>query len=147
MSQILQIVITASATFLAGVILFVISQIITKAIIDPYVSYRETLSKVTYKMILYADHICSARPEDNPEKNLKIAFEVRELSAELRATLTKVPFVPLLRWLRLLPDAKDFEEACGLLMRVSNSLNHTDKPYIRIYEDIRLCGRLLRIDL
>src|SRR6266487_5959750 len=146
-SQLFQIFLTASLTLIGGCLLYLFSQTITELLIKPYLNYRQVLANITFKLILYANLIMSARPQDKPDEHLRISAVLREMSARLRSSVTALPMPRLLRCLRLIPREHNIQEAASLLIRISNCLLDANKKYDMIYQDVRAIGPLLKIDV
>lgn len=138
---------TASFTLIGGCLLYCINQIVSKLVIEPYVSYRAVLGDITYKLATDYSFIVSARHEDSPEKHTEVARGVKDMAAKLRSTIASCPCRWFLRALRLIPSRKVMLEATGLLNRISHRLVEPKKQNDTIYEDVRCMAKLLGIEL
>ena len=138
---------TAILTLFGGCVLFLFSQFITEGIIKPYIQYRKVLADITYTLVYHANIIVSAPAGSQPEEHAKISAKLRELSAQLRSSITALPFHGLLRLMRLIPPQHRILDAAGRLIRISNRLLETQqKKHDEIFQDMTAIGSLLQID-
>ena len=145
--ELLKIALTASFTLIGGCVLYLFSQSITKIVVEPYVEYRKVLGEITFKLVVDKARIVSGRAADEPDEHRRISQEIRELSARLRASITAVPFISILRKLGLVEPHKNIEEAAGFLIRISNLMLESNKNYDLIYKDFQQIGVVLSIDV
>ncbi len=138
---------TAALTLFGGCFLFVFSQLITEGIIKPYIGYRKVLADITHTLVYRNAIIISAPVGSRPDEHTEISEKLRELSAQLRSSITALPFHRLLLLLRLVPSQRSILDAAGRLIRISNRLLETkDKKHDEIFHDMADIGTLLRID-
>lgn len=82
-----------------------------------------------------------------PDEHAQISAKLRELSAQLRSSITALPFHTLLLLLRLVPPQHRILDAAGRLIRISTRLLETkEKKHDEIFQDMAAIGALLRID-
>lgn len=135
-------------TLLGGCVLFLFSQLIVEGIIKPYIEYRKVLAEITYTFVYNANIIVSAPAGSMPDEHGQISAKLRHLSAQLRSSITALPFHRLLRLLRLVPSQRHLQDAAGRLIRISNWLLQTNqKKHDEIYRDMEAIGPLLQIDV
>jgi hypothetical protein len=142
-----QAAITAAVTLFGGCVLFVFSQLITEGIIKPYIGYRKVLADITHTLVYRNAIIVSAPAGSRPDEHSEISQKLRELAAQLRSSITALPFYGLLRLLQLIPSQHTILDAAGRLIRISNRLLETkDKKHDEIFQDMAAIGSLLHID-
>ena len=92
----LQVVLTASATLLGGVILLVLKEFVTSFIIDPAKLVREKLHVAVARVIFYSNRLTnyfSSKPtEEEVEIIRALKNDLRDASTKLNAAYEMVPF-------------------------------------------------------
>jgi hypothetical protein len=147
MTPLEQSALTACLTLLGGCLLYVFSQFISKAILDPYLHYLNLRSDITYKLVYYCNIIVSGSYKQSPDRSLEAAKAIRDISARLRASVVSYPFPDLLQEWKLVHDPSIIDQAAGLLIRISNCMVEEPKKYDLIYEDYMKVAELLGINL
>lgn len=138
---------TAALTLLGGCALFLFSQLITEGIIKPYIGYRRVLADITHTLVYHNNIIVTDPAGSKPDEHAQISAKLRELSAQLRSSITALPFHTLLLLLRLVPPQHRILDAAGRLIRISTRLLETkEKKHDEIFQDMAAIGALLRID-
>lgn len=125
---------------LAGVIIYVLGEIIVKIVIDPVQELKRVIADVAFKLIHYSHvfKLSSADDSDTaameaeiaPEKLEQAADEYRKLASMLNAGLRLVPFYPLARVVFLLPKEVDIIDARNELIEMSEEIFAAPKSFV-----------------
>jgi len=136
-------IITACLTLGGGVLLLVITQIITRFIVEPLVEFRRLLGEIAYTLILNAKWLCNPsstglRPEFQEAKD-----ECRKSASRLHAFSAAVPLYGFLADLGVVPELTKVYEAARQLIELSNIDSKTpvrdvDQQYKKISELLRI---------
>jgi hypothetical protein len=135
---------TFLTTIGGGLVLFILSQLALKTIIEPIQEHRKIVGKIVHALILYAN--VYSNPIRMSEQNLKnealknerdmVSLELRKLAGELIASIQVIPFYSFFSYVFVIPRLKSIEEARGCLIGLSNSLWKTDAED-NIYQEKR----------
>ena len=106
---------------LAGVIIYVLGEIIVKIVIDPVQELKRVIAEIAFKLIHYSHIFKLASSEErsgeaaeqaiDQEKLEQAADEYRKLASMLNAGYHLVPFYAIARLLFFLPRETDIIEA------------------------------------
>ncbi len=142
---------TFITTIGGGFILFILSQLVLKTIIEPVQEYKKTVGKIIHALILYAN--IYSNPVGLSEQNLNnealrkernsVSLELRKLAGELIASIHVIPFYGIISNVSLLPQLQSIMEARGCLIGLSNSLWKTDADD-NLYQHTKACFRYLQ---
>jgi len=134
-------ILTSSLTVVGGLIIFFISQLILKYIIEPLSDYRKLRSQISIQLIYYANIYSNLyeynEENSNNEKLVKRLEEVsdtfRRLASELIGVSNIIPAHLFFSVLGILPNRKKIMKASSSLIGLSNSLwkygnNTEDRP-------------------
>lgn len=143
-------------TVLAGVLVFVVGQIVVRFFLDPISKFKGTIGKIDNRLKFYGNAY-GLRPPENQSPNseawkewrataLPIIDAIRDLSCELESEYKQVP----LRWLfihvfRIIPNAEKVGKTGGILTRLSNSVISKDPNWELISTDQKDVRKNLRI--
>jgi hypothetical protein len=138
-------VLTACVTLAGGVFLLIVTQVVTRFIVDPLVDFRRLLGEVAYTLILNAHYFYNAagmagHPEFEDAKR-----QCRTLASRLHAFSAAVPLYSKLARIRLVPAQTNVYSAAAQLVGLSNT-TATD-PADFISEKYDKISQLLRIRL
>ncbi len=143
MQEIDKILLTSGTTILGGFLTFVIGQIVVRFIIDPVVSFKETLGEISYLFLSYQDKIT------NSHATKETIQEIKKCSGKLLSKKHAIPFYFVTRGLFGLPNEKEIFGACACLNIISYKadpiLNDTDASEVNI--QIKKASNLLKIPL
>ena len=125
---------------LAGVIIYVLGEIIVKIVIDPVQEFKRVIADIAFKLIHYS-HVFKLSSSDDseaatgeaeiaPEKLEQAADEYRKLASMLNAGLRLVPFYPLARVVFLLPKEVDIIDARNELIEMSEEIFAAPKSFV-----------------
>jgi hypothetical protein len=125
---------------LAGVIIYVLGEIIVKIVIDPVQELKRVIADIAFKLIHYS-HVfklstAADTSEEASEKTIdrekleQAADEYRKLASMLNAGLRLVPFYPLIRVLFFLPGEADIIDARNELIEMSEEIFAAPKSFV-----------------
>jgi hypothetical protein len=111
---------------LAGVIIYVLGEIIVKIVIDPVQELKRVIAEIAFKLIHYS-HVFRLASSEEPsgeaarqtidqEKLEQAADEYRKLASMLNAGYRLVPFYSISKLLFFLPKEADIIEARNALL-------------------------------
>lgn len=139
LSDATKIILTACTTIGVGTILFCA----TKLMFEPVLAMRKTLGDISY-CLQY--HAWVFHKGDVPQERYEKVFDdLRSSTARLRADANAVIVYRCFSAIRWIPKYSDLIEACGRLIRLSNTLGR--KEWDQINEDLKTVETLLRIDI
>ena len=139
---------------LAGVIIYVLGEIIVKIVIDPVQELKRVIAEIAFKLIHYS-HVFKLASSQEPageaagdairrEKVEEAADEYRRLASMLNAGYSLVPFYPVARLLFFLPREADIIEARNGLMEMSEEIFTAPKSFV-ISERRKSIEKLLKV--
>ena len=125
---------------LAGVIIYVLGEIIVKIVIDPVQELKRVIADIAFKLIHYSHVFKLSTAEDTSEeasektidreKLEQAADEYRKLASMLNAGFCLVPFYPLIRVLFFLPREADIIDARNELIEMSEEIFAAPKSFV-----------------
>jgi hypothetical protein len=112
---------TVILTIFAGVLTYIIGQMILKLVIEPILELRKTIGRISHSLIHYAGFIFN--PGVRPKDEIQHASDyLRSLSSEIQSHLYLVPIYGLTAFFFRLPTKRKVLDASKALMGLSNSL-------------------------
>ena len=143
--------ITACLTLIGGVILLVVSQIITRFLADPLVEFRRLRSEISYTLTFYANVVFNPVAETTTIAEAEGAIasrktvlklqdarkQFRELASRLLPAASAVLFYDFMARNKFVPTLDDVKTAAGQLIGLSNTnetttIDETKKRYDEI---------------
>jgi hypothetical protein len=124
MSEPLKIALTA----VAGIVIFVLGQIIQRLFIEPIQDQRRTVGKVIHALT-YLSNVSTMTDGGGfyiVEDTKTAHKQLRGLASDLRASLRVIPFYRVLELVRLVEKGAVIEEASTALIGWSNSLGRDE---------------------
>jgi hypothetical protein len=125
---------------LAGVIIYVLGEIVVKIVIDPVQELKRVIADIAFKLIHYSHVFKLSSAEDTSdeasEKTIdrerleQAADEYRKLASMLNAGFRLVPFYPLARVLFFLPREADIIDARNELIEMSEEIFAAPKSFV-----------------
>ena len=112
-------------TALFAVAIFVIGQIIVKFFIEPIHEQSELFGEITFSLVFYAPHL-SAGPIFKTEYLEEASMVLRQQASQLYTNTNAIPWYPIWRFLRLVPDRANVVRVSHNLIGLSNSLYDPD---------------------
>ena len=135
MDDLTKILLTAVATILGTVLVFIASQLIGKLVIDPVHDLKKLLGEIRYALVFHAQAILTPVGDRTGED--EAATVLRRLSCDLLSKIGAIPFYNF--WAAIsrgfLPKRPNAIAASKQLMGLSNSVhqeNRFDKNAARI---------------
>lgn len=128
MDDLTKILLTSSLTAVGAVVVFVVSQILGKLVIEPVQDVKKILGEIRYALVFHAQAILT--PVGDREGEDIAAEALRKLSCDLRSKIGSVPFYDY--WARVsrgfMPRLANAREAAKHLMGLSNSVHESPRP-------------------
>ena len=125
---------------LAGVIIYVLGEILVKIVIDPVQELKRVIADIAFKLIHYSHVFKLSSSGDSdaagggkeiaPEKLEQAADEYRKLASMLNAGFRLVPFYPLARIVFFLPKEADIIDARNELIEMSEEIFAAPKSFV-----------------
>lgn len=145
MSELLKISLTAASTIIGAVIIFVVSQLLQRLVIDPVLEQRGAIGAIDHRLTYWAWAYCNPQENKTPERD-KAMDELREGAARLLAATNTIRAWRLaLRLGAVAPQ--EVNDAARMLIGLSNGVygqfDHNHPPS----RDAERVRRLLRISL
>lgn len=143
MSDLFKIVLTSSLTIFGGVIVFSLSQLIQKFLIDPVHEQKKVIGEISFGLTYYAGWF--ANPGVGKPEDLHAASDaIRRYASQLTATTNSIWCYGLFHTIGLVPDRSAINDARGRLIIISNSIfqstsgrdNSTDAKEIKRLLDV-----------
>jgi hypothetical protein len=122
MSELFKIILTSSFTILGGILIFALTQLMQKFLIEPAYEQSKVIGEIFFGLIYYANRYTnpgSGRPEDLTATS--DAF--RRYASQLQGTTNAIRCYNLFEKLRIVPKRANVEQAVGDLIRISNSID------------------------
>lgn len=127
MDDFTKILLTASATTLGAVLVFVTSQLLGKLVIEPIQDLKKLLGEIRYALVFHAQAILT--PVGNIAAEEEAAKVLRKLACDLRSKVGSIPYYE--HWAKcsrgFLPIQGDALEASKLLIGLSNSVHQNSR--------------------
>jgi hypothetical protein len=125
---------------LAGIIIYVVGEIIVKIVIDPVQELKRVIADIAFKLIHYS-HVYKISASEEPsgdaaEKTIdrqkleQAADEYRKLASLLNAAYRLVPFYALARIVFFLPKEADIIDARNALLEMSEEIFAAPKSFV-----------------
>lgn len=139
---------------IAGVIIYVLGEIIVKIVIDPVQELKRVIAEIAFKLIHYSHVFKLASFEEpageaagetiNQKKLEEAAEEYRRLASMLNAGYRLVPFYPIAKFLFFLPKEADIIEARNALLEMSEEIFAAPKSFV-ISERRKSIQKMLKV--
>ena len=125
---------------LAGVIIYVLGEIMVKILIDPVQELKRVIADIAFKLIHYS-HVFKLSSSDDsdaatgkkeiaPERLEQAADEYRKLASMLNAGFRLVPFYPFARVVFFLPKEADIIDARNELIEMAEEIFAAPKSFV-----------------
>ena len=139
---------------LAGVIIYVLGEIIVKIVIDPVQELKRVIAEIAFKLIHYS-HVFKLASSGEPsgeaagqtidqEKLEQAADEYRKLASMLNAGYHLVPFYAIAKLLFFLPKEADIIDARNALLEMSEEIFAAPKSFV-ISERRKSIEKMLKV--
>jgi len=141
-----KILLTTLTTVIAGVIVFMAGQVLTKFLIEPIYEQRKIVGLIADSLIYYAHYLA-----DSFERPVKEVGEApdkfRRFASELMAKTVAVPGYHLWGWLRVIRPFKEVIKARRGLFGLSNTLHKADSDRkIALAREVASALKITEID-
>ncbi len=138
---------TIFLTIFAGVITFVIGQVIVKLVIDPVQDMKSTIGQISHTLVLYAN-VISNPGVTKQELMDEASHALRNLSSRLRAHLSLIPKYKITSKVFGLPSFSRVRTASTALIGLSNSVyRETERVFEQNAKRVELVHDSLGIPL
>jgi hypothetical protein len=118
---------TFSVTIIVGLVVFILSQLSLRIVIEPIVEFKRIRSNISIALIQYA--YIYANPVNPSKENLandalveqrdNVRDVFRKLAAELVGITHVIPFYRFFSFIRILPNIKNVNDASASLIGLS----------------------------
>lgn len=133
-----------TVTVISGVLVFVLSQMAMRFIIDPIFEQRRTMGEVAYSVVFYSN-VCSNPGLAEFDRMKEVSHALRKASSDLQAKTAIIPLYQLWQTLRWVPDRVKVRRISSNLIGLSNTIH--DKQAVSInYEWLQVLREDLRLD-
>jgi hypothetical protein len=112
---------TVFFTIFAGVLTYVLGQLVVKLLIDPVQEFKKTIGAISHALIDRANIILNPGCA-TPERMSETSLELRKLSSQLHAHLYLIPQYPRIAPIFRLPARESVVEAATALIGLSNGV-------------------------
>ena len=112
---------TVFLTILAGVITFVIGQIVIKLLVDPVHQLKLEIAEISHALIMYANIYANPNTATK-EKEIEVSDILRALSSNLNGKAYLVPFYGYVQKSFGLPEKENIYTAAKSLIGLSNGV-------------------------
>jgi len=102
-----------------GVVIYVLGQITTRFLIDPYQEYRKTVGEIAYALVFYAN-VYQSPGRTRAEMMDEASRLLRRLASSLRVHAFSIPCRGVF-W--RLPSSEDLRTASSALISLSNGIH------------------------
>lgn len=121
MSEIFKIFLTSALTIVGGVIVYALSQIILKFIIEPIHGQKKIIGEIADALIFYGNIYCN--PGIGPKEKIDEASEkLRQLATLLQSRTHLIPCYGFFEKIRIVNKTSAIKEASRNLIGLSNSV-------------------------
>ncbi len=131
MSDTLKILLTASATLIGGVILFILGEFVRTLVIIPLQKYKEHVEIVLDRLDYYANYYTRVHGKGLGDEQLaemtSYKSHMRSAASQLQAKYALISSKWLLVKLKIVPPAVNINQAHGALIYLSNSILFEDE--------------------
>ena len=139
---------------MAGIIIYVLGEIIVKIVIDPVQELKRVIADIAFKLIHYS-HVYKLSASDksvaateekkiDQEKLENAAEEYRKLASMLNAGYHLVPYYSITRFVFRLPREADVLGARNSLLEISEEIFSAPKSFV-ISEKRKHIEKLLKV--
>jgi hypothetical protein len=135
---------------MAGIIIYVLGEIIVKIVIDPVQELKRVVADIAFKLIHYSHVFKLSASDESAEKKIDLeklesaADEYRKLASLLNAAYHLVPFYSFTRFVFGLPREADVLSARNALIEISEEIFSAPKSFV-ISEKRQYIEKLLKV--
>lgn len=124
-------------TVISGVLVFIVSEIVQKFLLDPLHQFKGVIGKIDSQLIFYRNILGTPIPNEEINKNCRETM--KQLMSDLGATYNQIPFNKFLSvFIRKIPCRKQIHESIKSLRFLANNVGREDgEKNIKKIEKIR----------
>lgn len=131
MSDLERIILTATATLIGGVILFVLGEFIKLAVLIPSQRLKEHIQIALSKLDFHCNMLTNYFSANPSEEEWKIIYEIkkdlRSAATELKSSYSLLPWKTPLAKIKLIPPPGNIDTAYRGLIYLHNSILYTGR--------------------
>jgi hypothetical protein len=128
---------TTAQTVIAGVLVFVLGQMLLKWIIEPIHQLKKTMADISHTFVRHAYIIHNAETLPSDLQN-EVFEKLRQLSGQLYADMALIPLYPILCKLFGLPDKKKIYKSAKNLIAIANWMSsNNERKFDHIIKNIQ----------
>jgi len=116
------ILLTSALTILGGVLVFSLSQIVLRFLVEPIHEQAKAIGEIFFGLVYYADRYANPG-SGRTEAMTEAADTLRRYASQLEGTTYAVRWYRLFERIGLAPSRERVNEAVGNLIRISNSIH------------------------
>lgn len=116
------ILLTSTLTIIGGVVVFSLSQIVQKFLVEPVHEQAKVIGEIFFGLVYYADRYANPGT-GRPEAMTETVDTFRRYASRLEGTTHAVRCYRLFECLGLAPSREGVDKAVGDLIRISNSIH------------------------
>ncbi|HSX15030.1 MAG TPA: hypothetical protein VLE72_03970 [Candidatus Saccharimonadales bacterium] len=126
MSDWLKIILTAAATLIGGMILFVFAEFARALVLTPLYKYREQVQLVLDRLDYYSNRLTNFFPDEPSEQERQlikqIESDLRSAATQLKSKYMSITWRKSLILIRIIPSQDKVNEAYQSLIYLHNSI-------------------------
>lgn len=112
---------TACTTVIIGVVVFVVGQLISRFVFEPWVELKRTIEKIDQSLSFYAQVYANVG-SINQDLAREASREIRKLAFVLRANARNISGYGILEFFKFVKDRRTIIRASEILTGLSNSM-------------------------
>jgi hypothetical protein len=145
MHELWKAVLTACVTLAGGVLLLILTQVVTRFVVDPLLDFRRLLGEVAFTLILNAKYLHHPSLAGNSPGFQEAKEQCRTLASRLHAFSAAVPLYSTMARIGLVPKYGSVYDAAAQLVGLSNT--EVNDPAALVRERYDRISKLLGIRL
>jgi hypothetical protein len=131
-------------TVISGTMVFILSQILQRFILEPIQNYKKTVGKIDNKLKFYSNILTSSSFTD--EFLSDMTDIIRNLSCELEANYKQIPFASVFSKIKLIESSQDIAKVTQGLIFLSNAGGRHNNTIEKCADKINEIRNLLKIE-
>jgi hypothetical protein len=143
--ELYRIFLTSGLTILGGVLIFVVSQIVLKFVLEPIYDLNKLRGEIAYSLMFYANVYMDSFPSlagfitTNFGEDIKVRDNVQKIFREQASLLcpkaSVIPWFKMWELLKIVPRYRDIAEATTELIGLSNSIHDKGMEFNKLRRD------------
>lgn len=135
MEKLFEIVLTAAITLLGGILIFSITKLIEKLMLDPLFELKKIIGQISYCLMFNANKFGHKDVWTKEELNI-VSDELRLLASKLHTQILLIHGYWILKLFKLVPSKKRVHFASKALIGLSNGMFGSDFKFIENQKEI-----------